>query len=635
MEETDSIVAAMNADQHLMAAAFHILKALEGRGSLSGDMEKILDDLSIQFGSMTKINEDEASGRGDNEYRLRCAQETIQNLQPNRLNIWESGRQELVDYLQAIEEVQGLKESFRSMSSEGAKKVEELDNQAQNILQTGMEKLQEVLICILGQNKHCFEQEYMSFRSCEASFGYEESTISTEDDSVGGSSRRESSSTETEEYLMDFVHPDVIPYLKSIAEVMLSLNYDNEFSQSFISFWKSELEEYFTILNVEHHSMEDVIRMEWEILHHKIKIWCRAAKSIFGFYLVNEKRLFDQVFGEVGSVNSMCFIEATKAAVFCLLNFGQAVAIAPQRPERLFSLLDMYEVLADHLQIVNTLFAGEAGSFIRTEFDKLVNKLGHTAKLIFLEFANQVASNSSTVPFANGGIPHLTKYVMNYIMLLESFGDTLNVLLTEESDNGSSNPSEQDNCSDISGQLSHHLHSLISILEAKMEEKSNLYEDNSLRHIFMMNNMHYIVKKIKHSKVRKYFGDEWMKEHIVKYKQHARTYERDTWGTLLIHLKDDGTKSKALKERCKVFTIVFEERCKVQRGWCIPDVQLREDLRITISQTVTQAYRAFFSRLTACSVCDKYIKYNVEQLESNILDLFEGSYKSMNHPRRR
>ncbi|GAA0166594.1 membrane traffic protein [Lithospermum erythrorhizon] len=181
----------------------------------------------------------------------------------------------------------------------------------------------------------------------------------------------------------------------------------------------------------------------------------------------------------------------------------------------------MYEVLADLLQIVNTLFAGDAGLFIRTEFNKLLNKLGHTAKLSFLDLGNKVSSNHSTVPFARGGITQLTKYVMNYGILLESFGDTLNVIFTDESDIRSSNSLEQE----ISGHFSHYLHTLISILEAKLEERSNLYVDNSLRHIFMMNNIHYIVKKIKHSKMRKYFGDEWMKEHIVKYKQHARTYE--------------------------------------------------------------------------------------------------------------
>ncbi|KAG9151574.1 hypothetical protein Leryth_021898 [Lithospermum erythrorhizon] len=295
MEETEAVIAAMNADHHLKAAAYHILKALEARGSLTDGMDKYLAELSVQFGSMIKIDDDEAATASrEDVYRFRSAQKKILNLQPSRLDICGSGRQEFEDYLQAIEDIKRLRESFGRMDSGGAKKVEELDSQAQNILQIAMEKLQEVLIGVLGQNKHCFEQEYIPFHSCEGTFSYEDTVISTEDDSFGGSSRRESSSTEPVEYLMDFVHPDVIPHLKSIAELMFSLNYDHEFSKAFISFWRCEMEEYLTILDVEPNSIEDVYKMEWDYLDSKIKIWCRAAKSIFGFYLVNEKRLFDQ-----------------------------------------------------------------------------------------------------------------------------------------------------------------------------------------------------------------------------------------------------------------------------------------------------------------------------------------------------
>uniref|UniRef100_A0A5B6ZJ43 Exocyst subunit Exo70 family protein n=1 Tax=Davidia involucrata TaxID=16924 RepID=A0A5B6ZJ43_DAVIN len=629
MGDCESIIPTYDAEQHVIAAALHIVKALGVSKNLSGDMRKILTEFETHFSTMTKLTESNTRLTSEAEDRLKCAQEKVMSWRSKQLMIWDSGPKEASEYLQAVDEVRRLTESLGSLLSNNNGKPKELLDRAHSVLQMAMVRLEEELMHILARNKQFFGPRCMSFHSYEEGVVFDESIVSTEDDSVEDTSRGESSGTESEEYIMDSVHPGVVSDIKSIATVMFASNYDQEFCQAFTSFWRDALDEYLIICKMEKLSIEDVLKMEWSSLNHKIKKWCRAMKSVIQSYLASEKWLFNQVLGEFGSVSSICFFEASKASMLCLLNFGEAISIGPHPPERLFCLINMYEVLADLLQDIDALFLEEVGSFIRIEFHELLRRLGDSVRATFVGFGNQVALNTSTTPFPKGGIHPLTKYVMNYIRTLAGYGDTLNLLLE-----GQDREDGQNISSHIFGPMAHHFQSVTSILEANLDNKSNLYKNGSLKHIFMMNNIHYMVEKVKSSELRTYFGDEWIRKHIGKFQQHATSYERATWSSVLSLLRDDGTSGKAiLRERCRDFSIAFEEVYKSHTGWSIPDPQLREDLRISTSQRVILAYRTFVGRISS-SISDKYIKYTADELENYILDLFEGSPRSLHNRRR-
>ncbi|GFP90656.1 exocyst complex component exo70a1 [Phtheirospermum japonicum] len=482
-----------------------------------------------------------------------------------------------------------------------------------------MARLEDELMHTLVQNKLCFEPEYVS----ESPIYDGPSIVSYEDDhSVENASQRDrSSSSETDEYATDLIHPDVIPQIKSIADTMFTSGYEPEFCRAFTAFWRDTLAEYMTALDVEQLSIEDVLGMEWKCLNSRIKKWIVAIKCIIRVYFVSAKRVFDQVFQEHGHIiSSTCLVEASKAHLLCLLNFGQAVSIGPHKPESLFCLLDMYEVISALTPDVDALFPEGIGSMARIEFRELSTRLRDSAMVVWNELGAHVASCSSSTPFANGGIHHLTKYVMNYILFFEDYGDTLDLLL--QGQNGPNNVSTR-------------LQSLTSTLEANLENKSNLYKDCSLKHIFMMNNIHYMVQKIRNSKIGPYFGDEWVRTHVGKFRQHAMFYERVTWNSMLSLLQDDGKTGKStLKARCRAFVVAFEGVYKSQTRWCVPDCGLREDLRISASKTVIQAYRNFVNRINN-SIGEKHIKYTEHELGTYILDLLEGSSKSLNHSQKR
>ncbi|XVE54691.1 hypothetical protein DITRI_Ditri03aG0102300 [Diplodiscus trichospermus] len=640
MDECQSAIPTNEGDLHVVAAAHHVVKALGATKNLSADLRKILIDLDAHL-SMITSNIDSKGGRGfvDVEERLKQAERKIMSWESDQAMIWDSGPGEASEYLEAVDEIQTLIDGLQDLSVNENRKRKELLHSAVSVLQVAMSRLEEELIHLLVQHRQQFEPKYMSSRRDVV---YDESFVSVEDEPAEETSSRNCSSDGSGEYIVDLVHAHVIPDIKSIAKVMSTSDYGKEFCEAFIGVRKEALEQYFAILEIGKLSTEDVLKLEWTSMSSKMNKWTWYMKIIFRVYLASEKRLCDQVLGDFGSAKSFCFLEISKATILCLLNFGEAIAMGPHQPEKLLRLLDMYEALADLLLDIDTLFKEEAGSFIRLEFHELLEKLGDSSIAAFKAFEVAISSNGSVYPFPGGGVHPLNKYVMNYIRMFPEYCNTLNFLLKDEHADVANpvNESEygQNASLSISCPMACHLRSITSFLESNLHKKSKLYKDEALQHIFLMNNIHYSVQKVKGSELRLFLGDEWIRKHNAKFQQHAMNYERATWSSVISVLKDDSPGSSSMskatfKERCKAFSVAFEEVYKTQTSWCIPDPQLREDLRISTSLKVVHAYRTFLGRNTA-HIDDKCVKHTVEDVEKLLLDLFEGSPRSLRNSRR-
>jgi exocyst complex protein 7 len=60
-----------------------------------------------------------------------------------------------------------------------------------------------------------------------------------------------------------------------------------------------------------------------------------------------EKKVCDQIFDGADILRDQCFAEVTTNSVAVLLSFGEAIAKSKRSPEKLFVLLDMYEILRE------------------------------------------------------------------------------------------------------------------------------------------------------------------------------------------------------------------------------------------------------------------------------------------------
>lgn len=649
-------------DDRVLAVAQHIVNTLGTSKNPTDDVMRLLTQFDIRLSTprLTEVLKKKGEISGFEE-RFKSAQEKVLSWDSDQSMIWDSGQDEATGYLQAVDEIRRLIEELESLSLNGDGEVNELLCRAHSILQMAMARLEEEFIHMLAQHRQNFEPEHMSFRSSEGDIVDEDSNGSFDDypaEDIQMNIQRDDSKG-SEEYIIDLIHPDVIPDLKSIVNLMFISNYDRECWQSYMSTRKDALDECLFILEVEKLSIEEVVRMDWSSLNTKILRWVRSMKIFVRVCLASEKHLCDQIFGEFGSVNQTCFIETSKGSILQLLNFGEAIAISPRSPEKLFRILDMYEGLADLLPDIDALFSEEAGSCVRTESHEVLRRLGDSVTRTLAEFENAVRDKTSTTPFAGGGVHHLTKYVMNYLKVLTDYSDTLSLLLNEN-DNGVENPllplsnsnvlAQEDrgkraSCNPTS--LVQSLQSVISTLEANLDGKSKLYRDIALQHFFLMNNIYYMVQKVKGSDLRALLGDDWIRGHNAKLQQHALSYERASWTVILSFLKEEGlsnsgssTVSKSvLKDRFRNFNLAFEEIYKTQTAWLIPDPQLRDDLKISLSLRILQAYRTFMGRysshLEGGKYGDKYIKFSADDLQNYLLDLFEGSPRSLHNPRRR
>ncbi|CAB4280513.1 unnamed protein product [Prunus armeniaca] len=635
-------------EDRVLATAQQIVKSLNTPKEVREDMLLIFSSFDNRLSNITDlINGEDSKAEND---RFEAAEKVIfrweSNSEAHRNSVpWEESPDESGEYLSAVDEILTLMEGLSVRSDN------ELVDRAENALQIAMSRLEDEFRHILIRKTVPLDSErlYGSIRRVSLSFASNDGEIDEEFESFGEEDRdagrfheRGGSLGDTD---VDLIHPDAVVELKEIAERMIRSGYEKECIQVYSSVRRDALDECLVILGVEKLSIEEVQKIEWKSLDEKMKKWIQAVKIGVRVLLTGERRLCDQIFEGTDETREICFNETAKGCIMQLLNFGQAVAIGRRSPEKLFRILDMYDAMADVLPDLQQMVTDE---YVVIEARGVLDELGDAAKGTFAEFENAVQSEASKKPMLSGEIHPLTRYVMNYVRLLVDYSHTLNSLLDtgeEELQRLQGLPNDDLGIESMSP-IGHRLLLLISNLESNLEEKSRVYDDGAMQCVFLMNNILYIVQKVKDSEIRKLLGDQWVRKRRGQVRQYATGYLRAAWSKALSCLKDEGiggstsnASKMALKERFKNFNANFEEIYRIQTAWKVPDAQLREELRISISEKVIPAYRSFMGRfgsqLESGRHAGKYIKYTADDLEGYVLDLFEGTPGVLHHLRRK
>lgn len=572
--------------------------------------------------------------------------------------IFDGDREEVDRYLQAVDEIQ---QSISSVT------ISDDQNKVNSALQIAMARLEDEFRNILIGHTNPLETESLTDPSSSCTTAHSISSLAGADDSGefedysysedDAESRRSTSYRSTSSIReIDLIPSEAIHDLRSIAERMISAGYLRECVQVYGSVRKSAVDGSFRRLGIERLSIGDIQRLEWEALETKIRRWIRAAKVCVRILFASEKKLCEQIFEGLGTAtDDACFLETVKGPAIQLFNFAEAISISRRSPEKLFKILDLHDALLDLLPDVDVIFESKSSESIRIQAAEILSRLAEAARGILSEFENAVLREPSKVPVPGGTIHPLTRYVMNYISLISDYKQTLIELIVSKPSTGSrysGDPTMPDmEFAELEGRtpLALHLIWIIVILQFNLEVKSKHYRDTSLPHLFMMNNVHYIVQKVKGSpELREMIGDDYLKRLTGKFRQAATNYQRATWVRVLYCLRDEGlhvsgsfssgVSRSALRERFKSFNAMFEEVHRTQATWLIPDTQLREELRISISEKLIPAYRSFLGRFRGHIESGKhpenYLKYSVEDLETSVLDFFEG-FPVSQHSRRR
>ncbi|KAG6520770.1 exocyst complex component EXO70E2-like [Zingiber officinale] len=604
----------------------------ETENLFSGVVEMLAVDLGVRFSNLTTAE----------EVSLCDIEEQLKGLHNKILN-WESEKSLISDLVRDVDVIRELSEVLGLLqSSSENEKHNELLTFAQNILQMGMVRLEDEFVELLDQCYQPLEPGNISFHSAEDD-SMDFSSSSFGEESVDGAPCRDAV-READKVRIAPIQHGLISNIVSIANLMFRSNYDKECCQAYVISRKCALEECLSVLQIERLNIEDVLKMEWEVLSSMIKKLIPALCSFIWVCVARERQLCDLVFEQhPSSVGESCFLDITKSSVLQLLSIVMAIAISPTTPEMLFQTLNTYEALKDLLVDMEQFFPEDKGSNVLTECSEVSARLEESVRRTLEEFKYKIRSNISSTAFARGDIHHLTKYVMNYIKALSAYSETLNLILEgpHENDHSLSGDGEQ-----TSSPLAWHLKIVTAILEENIDCKSRLYQDDSLKNIFIMNNVCYMVDKVKGSELRSFLGDEWIRAHIGKFRMHAWNYERNAWSSVISFLREEGICKhnsstpilSVLKDRFKGFNLAFEEAYKAQTSWIIPNKKLCEDLKISLSAQLIQPYRMFEGRYATHLDNDRhrerYLKYTSNDLEEFLLDLFEGSPKSLQSRRK-
>ncbi|GAB2277745.1 hypothetical protein Dimus_012448 [Dionaea muscipula] len=441
------------------------------------------------------------------------------------------------------------------------------------------------------------------------------------------------------------IPPRILPLLHNLAKQMFQAQPHQHLVKIYRDTRSPVLEESLRKLGVEKLCKEDVQKMQWEVLEHKIGNWIHFMRIAVKLLFAGERKVCDQIFEGLETLRDQCFSEVTVGSVELLLSFGDAIASSKRSPEKLFVLLDMYEIMRELHSEIETLFGGKACLEIREDAFGLTKRLAQTARETFNDFEEAVEKDATKTSVSDGTVHPLTSYVINYVKFLFDYQSTLKQLFQEF-----------DQKEDANSQLASVTMRIMQALQSNLDGKSKQYKDPALTHLFLMNNVHYIVRSVRRSEAKDLLGDDWVQIHRRIVQQHANHYRRTAWARILSALSVQGLTSSGggssgaaadggsssgvsravVKDKLRQFNTLFEELHQKQSQWTVPDTELRESLRLAVAEVLLPAYRSFLKRfgnvVESGKNPQKYIRYSAEDLERMLNEFFEG--KTSNEPRR-
>ncbi|KAF8402554.1 hypothetical protein HHK36_010640 [Tetracentron sinense] len=627
---------AENGEDKLIAVARHIAKTLGRTETMADDILQIFSKFDDRFSReklSEKIDDDDPRSYAALEHALKLLDCQITQYVAVDQPIWTDSADSAA-FLDAIDDLLATIRDWNPMA--GEKPIAACLNRADDLLQQAMFRLEEEFRLLIERSGESIDLNRLSDKS-ESAVNFSSDSEDEEDGGINGEGEEQipiAHPITDYDFVIDALPSGTINDLHEIAKRMVAAGFGKECSHVYSSCRRDFLEESISRLGLQKLSIEEVQKMPWSELEDEIERWNRAANVALRILFPSERRLCDRIFFGLSSAADFSFMEVCRGSTIQLLNFADAVAIGSRSPERLFKILDVFETLRDLMPEFEALFCDQYCLFLRTEAGTNWKRLGEAIRVIFMELENLIRRDPAKSAVPGGSLHPITRYVMNYLRAACRSRKTLEQVFEENilPAGDYRNPDNNDRSS--SSSLSVQMDWIMELLESNLEAKSKMYRDPALCSVFMMNNGRYIVQKVRDSELGSLLGDDWIRKHIAKIRQCHSNYQRSSWNKILGVLKLDSSSvapnggSNSMKERLKLFNSCFDEICKAQSAWVIFDEQLRTELRISVARNLLPAYRNFLGRFQIAPEAgkhpDRHIKYNVDDIEARINELFEG-----------
>lgn len=349
-------------------------------------------------------------------------------------------------------------------------------------------------------------------------------------------------------------------------------------------------------------------RLEWEQLDRRIKLWLATAAAAFRSTFPAERSLADAVFDADRALADSCYAAAVGAAAASLISFPELVASRSKKsPERMFRFLDMYDLLAD-LPPPTSAAAAKA-------------KVGEAVRATLLEFESAIQHDADKAAVPGGGLHPATRYVMNYVAFLADYAGALTEILGGVGGGLPPLPVSVGALISDGTEVSLRLSWVILVLLCKVDSKAELYSDVGLSYLFLCNNLHYVVDKVRSGAgLRRLLGEEWLAGHEEKVQIYAANYQRIVWGPVAAAAAAELPPAASLEEVLGRFNGEFEGACRRQRGWVVAERKLRDEIKVSAARAVVPPYRELYRRHRWAA--GAAVRFSPEDLGNHFSDLF-------------
>ncbi|XP_017778193.1 PREDICTED: exocyst complex component 7 isoform X2 [Nicrophorus vespilloides] len=282
----------------------------------------------------------------------------------------------------------------------------------------------------------------------------------------------------------------------------------------------------------------------------------------------------------------------------------------------------------------------ECDANVRSKFDSILRTLHATGVKALDDFIESLRLDSVSQLPKDGTVHELTSNVLMFLEQLLEYMDTIGRVLAD--DPNYSSQLEKLNVSDKSkAYIGLYIKKVLVQLNHTLISKSEQYSDAALKSIFRLNNNNYVLKSLQRSNLLELYliSEPKCEEYYYNSIQEHKKAYLQSWNKLLNYITTDDfpvnlqhtdrlkDKERAfLKEKFAGFNKEIEEMMKVQRGYSIPDVELRESLKRDNKEYIIPKYNAFYNIFSVVQFTknpEKYIKYKPDEVVTKIDKFFD------------
>ncbi|CAI9105282.1 OLC1v1004174C1 [Oldenlandia corymbosa var. corymbosa] len=441
----------------------------------------------------------------------------------------------------------------------------------------------------------------------------------------------------------DKINELIMTNIRSIADCMITSGYKKECVFIYKIVRKSVIDEALYNLGfyeLEHSSqMSQIKKLGWDSLEVKMRNWRAVVRTPVKTLFRGERVLCDHVFSnlEKDNIGDACLAEICQDRALSLFSFVENVAKNKKilSPEKIFMFLNMYEDPSGLRDDIEMVFSSDYFSNVKSQAKTSLLKLAEAVRVMLTQFESAIDKDTPKTALPGGTIHPLTRYVMNYLVALSDYSDSLaDIIAGSPSAPRNTLPAFYFASPDLrNGHLpertiSVRLAWIILMLISKLDCKAELYKDHvALSYLFLANNLNYTVSRVKTTpKLVLLLGYDWISTHESKVKQYIEKYERIVWAKTLASFPNDPTAdipSAKITECFRLFNAGFEKAYQEQSSWVIPDPILRDEVKVSIYRKLVLTYQVFYEKHRTAAV-ESIIRYATEDLVNCLSDLFVG-----------